>query len=238
MRWYSIKDSEKIASIFRLLVARKTDITVRIVGEEIPFASRFMRFYSGYGEDRMPNGPDERAQLIMEKLTPKKGNYLIEESEYIAIEFTVDGKYFQFDSRYKGISNDYPYFGILVELPESVKMEETRGDERTVVKIPEFTSVEFKVGKGSQKDRSYELDVINLSSHGFGLLVTEKDFELLEILKLGDTIRDMTFFAKWTMIKVEGTIRHITKIEKGRHQGLCTIGVESKEIIESSMPPH
>jgi hypothetical protein len=235
MRWYSIKNREKIASILRLLVERKIDITVRIIGEKTPFTSQFIRFYSEYIQDRILDAPDESAQLIMKKLTPNKGNNLIEESEYIAVEFTIDGRYFQFDSRYRGILNDYPYFGIMVDLPESVKIEEIRSDERTLIKIPEFISVQFKLEKGHQKEKSYELNVINFSSHGFSLLATEKDFELLQLLKPGDTIRDMTFFAKWTMIKVEVTVRHITKIEEGTHSGLYMIGVASKEIIESCM---
>lgn len=234
MRWYSIKNREKIASILRLLVQRKTDIEVRIIGEKAPFTSQFIRFYSGNRQDEMPHGPDEGAQLIMKKLTPNEGNDLIEQAEYIAVEFTIDGRYFQFDSSYRGVYNDYPYFGIMVDIPEAVRIEEARSDERTLVKIPEFTSVQFKLEKGHQKEKSYEMDVINFSSHGFSLLATKEHFELLRILKPGDIIQDMTFFAKWTMIKAKVTVRHITKIDEGPHQGLYMIGVESKEIIESS----
>jgi hypothetical protein len=50
------------------------------------------------------------------------------------------------------------------------------------------------------------------------------------MLNPGDSIKDITFYATWTLIKVDATVRHISKIEEGRY----IIGVDSSEIIESS----
>ena len=103
--------------------------------------------------------------------------------------------------------------------------------------MPDFISVEFSLGDESGKKRSYELDIVDCSKHGLGLLITDKDIELLRILKPGDKIRDITFFATWTMIQVDAVVKHRSKIESGKHKGQYVIGVESSQIIENCKPP-
>ncbi|MBW1870151.1 MAG: hypothetical protein JRI73_12980 [Deltaproteobacteria bacterium] len=115
------------------------------------------------------------------------------------------------------------------------KLVEMRREERSSPTIPEFFYVEFKLGKPPEKEKSYKLNVIDYSRHGLGLLVTEKDAELLKMLNPGDRIKDITFYATWTFIQVDTTVRHITKIKNEPHKGLYIIGVESGEIIESSL---
>ena len=62
-------------------------------------------------------------------------------------------------------------------------------------------------------------------------------------------IKDITFYATWTFIQVDTTVRHIAKIKSKEswprgpgfpiqnepHKGLYIIGVESRGIIESSL---
>jgi hypothetical protein len=78
--------------------------------------------------------------------------------------------------------------------------------------------------------------VVDCSRKGLGLLITKKDFDLLSGLKVGDTITNMVFFAKWTMITVNGTVKHLTKLDQGRYSGCYSLGIESQEIIESCKP--
>ncbi len=68
------------------------------------------------------------------------------------------------------------------------------------------------------------------------MLITQRDFDLLKIVKEGDILQDMTFFATWTMIKVDGTVRHKSKIEEGEHKGCYVMGIQSQDIIESCRP--
>ncbi len=112
--------------------------------------------------------------------------------------------------------------------------KERRREDRAAPRIPEFVFVEFELPIQKEGKKQYRLHVINYSRHGLGLLVTEKEEELLSIIKPGDKIKDVTFYARWAVIKVDVRVRHMSKLEKGPHQGKHIMGVESREIIESS----
>jgi len=121
-------------------------------------------------------------------------------------------------------------------MENQMNIDEKRDQDRIPYERPEFVSVEFRTGKGAEKDKVYDLNVIDCSGTGLGMLITQRDFDLLKILKEGDTLEDMTFFATWTMITVDGTVRHKTRIEEGKHKGCYIMGIKSKDIIESCRP--
>jgi hypothetical protein len=237
MEFSSIENEEKIVEVIRLLISRNTDIKVRIKGEKIPFTSRIVHLNPEHNAEQTPNGPEEKPRLVIEKLTPDKGNTLIQSSQDIVVEFNVDNRSFQFDGRYTGTSTTPPHFGIMMDFPELLRVRETRRENRIVIEVPEFVSVEFKSEGQDKNDKMYELKAVDYSKHGLGLLVTENNSELLEILKPGDKIQNMTFFARRTLIKVDAKVIHITKIQEGKDRGKYIIGLESEEIIESSKPP-
>jgi len=112
--------------------------------------------------------------------------------------------------------------------------KERRKWERINARIPEFVFVEFEIGKDTTTPQQFKLQVANYSKYGLGLLVPENQKKLLEIVRPGDKIKDVTFFAKWAVIRVDVLVRHITKLDSGPHKGQYVIGVESEEIIESS----
>jgi hypothetical protein len=115
--------------------------------------------------------------------------------------------------------------------------QERRRDERTRPRIPEFVYVEFKWPKTAKEGKTHRLNVLDYSKHGLGLLVSEKDSELLQVVNPGDIIEDMTFFARWTMITVKAIVRHKSKIEDGLNKGQHVLGVESKDLIDSCIIP-
>ena len=57
--------------------------------------------------------------------------------------------------------------------------------------------------------------------------------DLIRALNPGDKIEEITYYAKSSIIKVEGTVVHKTKIHEGKYKGAYVIGIESPEIIES-----
>jgi hypothetical protein len=236
MGWFVNVHKQQIAKIIELLILKKTEINVRLKGEKKPFRSTFVKLGSK-SADSYSKAPENQPVLIMEKVFPEQGNRLIESALNILIECVLGEVQFRFNSRYLGISSDYPYFGIVIEFPDSIEIKEQRRDDRVIPKMPDFISVEFSLGDESGKKRSYELDIVDCSKHGLGLLVTDKDIELLRILKPGDKIRDITFFATWTMIQVDAVVKHRSKIESGKHKGQYVIGVESSQIIENCNPP-
>ncbi len=108
-----------------------------------------------------------------------------------------------------------------------------RRDSRHTYDIPDFVSVQFRLEDGG---KDYELNVVDCCRNGIGMLITKKDLDLLQQVKKGDKINDMSFFASWTMITVDGTVCHQTKIEKGKFKDCYLMGIKSDDFIESCKP--
>ena len=121
-------------------------------------------------------------------------------------------------------------------MEDLIDLEENRREERIKYKIPEFVYVEFKVGKKPKKGKVYDLKVMDCSRNGLGMVVTQKDFDLLQMVDEGEKLEDMTFCATWTMINVDGTVRHKSKIEEGKYKGCFMLGIETPDIIDSCNP--
>ena len=111
-----------------------------------------------------------------------------------------------------------------------------RREYRIITKLSDFVNVEFSLEMPEGKRNHYRLNVINYSRHGIGILVPEKDVDLLNFLKKGDVINDVTFSASWALITVDMTIRYTSKIEKGPYAGMYSVGVETRELITSVQP--
>jgi hypothetical protein len=235
MGLYLLKSRRKILEIINLIISRELEIKVRIKEEADPFTSSLIHYTSPTGEDLNSSAAIERAELIMQKLTPAQGNTLIQSSSDVLIECELNQKSLRFNTHYIGISTRQPHFGIIVGFPYSLDVQDARKEERAVLAMPDFISIEFKLGKAPGKN--YQVGVIDCSSRGLGLLITRKDMELLQMLKKGDKIRDMTCYAARAMITVDAEVKHITKIEEGNFKGQYIIGIESSEIIESCRPP-
>jgi hypothetical protein len=173
--------------------------------------------------------------MIIDKLIPEKGNALIQSVPNVTVGFIIKGNICRCSLKYIGISG-FPCIGFIMSFPESIQIAEKRVEERFTYETPEFVSVEFRLGENVKKDKLYTLNVLDYSKQGLGLLITQKDFDLLELLHKGDKIEDIAFFASWTMIKVSGAVRHITKFKDGKYKGCYILGIESPDIIENCKP--
>jgi len=114
--------------------------------------------------------------------------------------------------------------------------KEKRKEDRFTYEIPEFVYAEFIMGKGSPNEKVYNLKILDCSQYGIGMVVTQKDFDLLQTLNEGDELKDISFFATWTVLTVDGAVRHKTKIDEGKYEGCYLIGLESQELIENFKP--
>jgi hypothetical protein len=120
----------------------------------------------------------------------------------------------------------------------SMNIKEKRKTDRFVYEIPESVYVELKVRKEPEKKEFYDLKVKDCSRHGLGMLITQKDFGLLNVLKKGDTIQDISFFATWSVFKIDGTVQHKTKIEEGEYKGCYILGIKSQDVISNCRPEY
>ena len=232
MSWITVNDKQKITLIVDHLISKEKEITIRANGDKTPFTSKFLKMNKENSSSENGNG----AKLIIEKLSPEKGNSLIQALPKVTAEFLINKNLCRCNLDYMGIST-HPYIGFIVGFPESMEIEEKRREDRVPFKRPQFISVAFSLSKNSNGDKQYELNVLDCSKYGLGLLITQKDFDLLGLLNVGDEIEDIAFFASWAMIKVNGTVCHITKLKEGEHKGCYLLGIDSPDIIESCKPP-
>ena len=117
-----------------------------------------------------------------------------------------------------------------------IEKGENRRWERFQYKLPESVYVEFQVGETPKKGKVYDLKVMDYSRNGLGIVVTQKDSELLQVIDDGNKLKDITFCAPWTMTKINGTVRHKSKIEEGKYKDCYILGIESPDIIDSFKP--
>ncbi|MFC1535174.1 FHA domain-containing protein [Thermodesulfobacteriota bacterium] len=227
-----IDDSEFIKSIITDMISKKEPINFRIKGNDTNFTSRFLKI----DDESLFSTIYDRPNLIIEKLVPEKGNQLIQSVSEVDVEFLFRRCPCRCSLRYHGISSFNSNPGFTVRLPEYIEIIENRKDPRSIYEIMEFVSVEFCLNNGPEKDKKYNLDIIDCSKQGLGLLITKKNFKLAKILKKNYRIPKVAFYSEEAMIKVDGTVKHITKIKDGKHKGSYRLGLNSSAIIKGPKP--
>jgi hypothetical protein len=216
------------------LVSNKTEIKVRLKGAKTPFTSRLLKIVEVETLLELENLEiDTEAQLIIEKLNPAKGDDLIQSFPDVIMEFLFNKNFCQCAVRNVGVSNIPPHFGFFLSLPETLEIQEKRKDKRTRYEEPEMVSVEFRLPIGGEKDRKFTLNVFDHSKGGFGLLVRQKDFDLLKVLQRGDKLQNMTFYSQSLMMRMDATVRHKTKIEEGKYRGCYILGIQLPERVKN-----
>ena len=224
--WRQVRDRRKIQEIFERMVSKNMELKVLIDEENVRFMSRATRLNP---EEISSLGSEP--ELIIEKLFPEIGNSLIQSSSQVTLEFSIKEHFCRGKAKYVGVSNEYPYFGIMITLPQSLELaRERRRERRHAYEMPDFVSVAFSI---VGKDKVYDLGVMDCSMHGLGILVTRKDFDLVRLVKPGDRIRDIVFYSENAMIKVDGVVRHLTKMSTGKYKNSYVMGIESPEVIEN-----
>jgi len=233
MGYQSINNKQKILTIINHLISTKNNIKVFVKDESTPFVSRIINAE----ESHSSMGQMPRSIIIINKLSPEKGNNLVQSSEKLILKFVISDQQCICSVKYIGISSIPPHFGFILSLPETIEVEERRVEKRVVYDMPDFILAEICIGKGTREEKSYELDVIDSATYGLGMIIPEKKLDLLDKVKVGETIKNINFFAANAMLKIDGTIKHITKIEEGKFKGSYYIGIESKDIIAGSKSP-
>lgn len=216
--WYVLNDRRKLKKVIGRLLSRKTVLNIKIKNDNTLYTSKVIKISHEESSSRSVIG----SQIVIDKVKPEIGNSLIQSFPEVALEFPFDATQCRCFVNYTGISSEYPYYGIILSFPESIELTDKRREKRYVYDMPEMVSVEFRLDKGP--DKVYSLNVYDSSAYGLGILVTERDFDLLEILNPGDEIKDITFYATSAMIKVDGIVRHKTLIKEGEIPRLLHAG--------------
>jgi hypothetical protein len=228
MAQYLTETKQKIREVIGFLISRKREITVQMDGEPDVFTSRIIKV--NYGDILSKIGKGN--ELIIQNLLPDIGNTLIKLFPRIVIKFVIRGTPCQFDAKYLGQCTEYPHIGLIVSFPQAIKIEERRSHDRDGKRIPDFVNAVITLRKGAKRDRTYKLEIIDRSPDGVGMLITKKDFDLLDIVKEGDKLLGMELYASTAMIRVSGTVRHKTEIKDSKYKGSYALGIELDETLE------
>jgi hypothetical protein len=233
MAFNRVEDPQKIIKIVDHLISTKVEIKILVMAESNPFVSRILK--AEQNRSSMVKGAS--SIIIIDKLQPEKGNNLIQLTEKVILKFVISEQPCTCNVNYIGISSMPPYFGFILSAPEIIEIAEKRKEPRVVYEIPDFLLAEIIIGKGTKDEKSYELDVIDCAAHGLGMIIPEKHADLLNKVRKGDMLKDIHFYASNAMLKIDGIVRHITKIEEGKFKGGFYIGIESKDIIRTCKSP-
>jgi hypothetical protein len=234
MDWQTLDDKKRIRNVLESLVSAQAQVVIQIDGIESPFTTKFIKI-----EDQKNNGVGSKKGLIIEKLLPEQGNELIQLFPEVVIKFLIQESLYRCILQCLGISTIYPYYGFFMGFPDYLEIKEKRRDERFVFQGPELISAEFKLGENKRRNKLYQLKVHDYSKRGLGLIITQKDFDLMKNLRTGDKIEEISFYAPEAIIKsVDGYVRHITKMKDGENEGCYILGIESTDIVEINESAH
>lgn len=233
MTLYTAKDSQTIKETIEFLISQGREITIQIQGQVASYTSTIIKANCGGVHSRYGNGP----HLVIARLAPKGGNSSIKPGSPLVVKFLFTNTSCRFRTHYLGPRSDDPDSELVVGFPESIELPERRRRYRNSEEIPEFISVVLKSRKGSQKEKKYELAVLDYSKQGVGILVSEKDSELFEAVKEGDRLENITLFAPQTVVKVDGTVRHKSKRPGEEAEGCYVLGIQFDEtLVDFSLP--
>jgi len=218
MGWFQIQEPEDIAGIIEELISERADLIVHIRRVGLLCFSKLLAVLPALELQRPFNRPVGRLGLLIEDLTPKHGDDLIQDFPEVDIRFGIHEYGGRFRTTYQGISRHYPHYGLTLDFPAAVTLQEGGwcdgvGDDE----LKPFAAV-LRVADGSHRVRVYELPVVCWSECGLGVFVTAEDDALVTLLEKGERIPEITLFAESGLLVLEGVVRHTWKVEDGFHQ--------------------
>ena len=218
---------QKIIGTVEYLIARKTEITIKIEGHEQPFVSRIAEV--NYGDTS--SNTEGEPTLVIERLSPEEGNALFQSGSRMMALFSLRETSCRFNTRCLGVPGEETDEGFIVSFPESIDIREKRRRDRRGDEIPDFVSVVVKVKDESRKDRTYELEIFDCTAYGVGMLVRDKYIDILDRIEVGDKLRDITLYGSHAIVKVKGTARHKSK-RSIEGEDFHVVGIEFDEPLK------
>jgi hypothetical protein len=117
-----------------------------------------------------------------------------------------------------------------------MKLKEKRKGKRFCYTESEKVFVELRMCESQGASGVFDLTVNDCSETGLGIIVTEKEMDMLDALAEGRSLLDITFFSSWKVFRINGTVRHKTRISEGNHSGSYLLGIESSHAIRNCWP--
>ena len=225
------KNVDRIKQAMDFLAVNRRPITVKIAEERTLFDSMIVKVDHGDSVSKIRTA----GRVFIQWLSPSKGNNLIQSARTVQVRFSL-GKYkLAFTSHYITKSLESPYLGHIITYPEALVLADRRRSDRHEVDsnvAPFFAEARIKVRAGRSKKKAYDLKVFDVSESGVGILVGKELFNWLERIGIGDRLKEVELYAPWTIVRVDGTVRHKYKMHEGEYSGYHLLGIELDEKLE------
>jgi len=216
MELFNIEEKKKTLTVIHHLISEKVEIIVDIKESDKQFTTKLVKV-------------NKNGYLIVEKLYPEVGNSLIQSFPNVVFSFALSGGKGVFHTKYRSINTQYPEFGLIIDFPATIQIEDKRREQRIENNLTKFLSAEFTL---EGDNTVYQLKAINLSAHGIGLVVDKKYFGLLGKINVGDTIKDLRLFLTIATLTVDGTVMHKTPMDMDEVKGSYILGIKSDFIVD------
>jgi len=229
MTMFTAKDRQTIWEVIDYLISRRRKITVQTEGYEGYYTSRIIKASYMGANSKHGNGP----HLILGELAPEDGYALIRPGRHLALKFMAGKTSCEFKTLCLTSLRDGADPRIIVSFPESMVLPERRRGRRGSSEMPELISAVLPSKKGFETEKDYDLPVVDYSTNGVGIFVSEEDFDLIEGAQKGDRLKNITLFSFEAMVKVDGTVRHKSKRKRRGRQGADSfiLGIEFDEAL-------
>ncbi len=237
MGWFQIQEPEDIEGIMEALISERADLVVHIRRVGLPCSSKLLAILPALEPQRPSDGPGGSLRLLIEDLTPKQGDDLIQDFPEVDIRFGIHAYGGRFRTHYQGISSPYPHDGLTLDFPESVALQEGDGTNRFDDGEWRPFSAVLQITDESRGPRIYELPVISWSACGLGLLVSPEEDDLVTLLERGEQIPEITLYGESGLLVLEGMVRYKWKVEDGFHQGSHILDLEIRAEEDEFMQP-
>ena len=226
-----LRNGARIRQAIDFAAGNRTPIAVRLDEEQTLFDSMIVKV-----DHRDPvSKAGTPGRVFIQWLSPPKGNNLIQSARTVRVRFSL-GKYsLVFTSYYVTKSLETPYLGHIITYPEALVIADRRRHDRHEVDsktAPLFSRAKISMRAGRSQEKVYELRIFDVSENGIGILVGNELFDWLEGIGIGDRLEEVELYAPWTIVRVDGTVRHKSRMRKGRYSGHRLLGIELDEKLE------
>jgi hypothetical protein len=225
------KSTARIRQTIDFLVVNRRPITVQIEGERTLFDSMIVK--ADHGDPLSKTGTGGRA--FIQWLSPPRGNNLIQSTSPVQVRFSLGKHKLAFTSYYITKSLESPYLGHIITYPDALVIADRRRSDRHEVDsntAPLFSKANVHMRAGGSQGKVYDFGVFDVSENGVGILVGKELFDCLGRIGIGDRLEEVELSAPWTLVKVDGTVRHKSRIHKGKYSGYHLLEIELDEELE------
>ena len=225
------KSKARIRQAIDFLAAHRSPIEVKIEGEQPPFDSMIVK--ADHGDPVLKAGTAGR--VFIKWLSPAKGNNLIQSVSPVQVRFSLGKHKLAFTSYYITKSLESPYLGHIITYPEALVIADRRRHDRHEVYSSSaalFAKAKIRTRAGRSQEKTYDLEVLDVSENGVGILVGKELSNWLERIGIGDRLKEVELYAAWTIVRVDGTVKHKSWMQKGKYSGYHLLGIELDEKLE------